>query len=362
MENHGVGIKFRGFGLSYFSVLYIFIPSLVVCWVYSLILSVLSRISPDLNISIWLLLPSLLLLGVPLLFPVLTSLYTVTIDPDKIVLKWCGFFKKAISTADLKLFCSLGNEKETFLCLSFRSEEELAQAREHRLLRSSLNKHNVPLLKQRPNWQHTFARDRLLRIHRDPLRLIKRTDIVVLTMSSSLQYRIQHMYPQLPYRNFTGTSYVYTPKYNTMSKTQAVRFPAFFYNYQASLQAEGIHVSNNSKTLFSLPAEKIKTAIRVDIFTNDRKNQPAHCPLLFVSCLSEEDLLVLAPQQLESDFPDKKALLALMCATDIAKRWTPKDSHSCLLYYTEKNLQTFHSLYPNIPINGIGANWLYDAN
>ena len=147
-----------------------------------------------------------------------------------------------------------------------------------------------------------------------------------------------------------------------MSKTQAIRFPAFLYNYQASLQADGIHVNNNNKTLFSLPAEKLKTAIRVDIFTNDRKNQPAHCPVLFVSCLSEEDLLVLAPQQLESDFPDKKALLALMCATDIAKHWTPKDSHSCLLHYTEKNLQTFHSLYPNIPINDIGASWLYDAN
>jgi len=306
-----------------------------------------------------------LLVTAGFLLLVLFHLNTVILTPDTVYVKRFGMVVRSFPVSSFRLFCAVGNGREVILCLSRCSSDELVQMQEKRLLRSALNKHNVPLLKQSENWRDVFVQEYVNRLRMDPFRALKQRDFVMLEMHPALQYSIRKMYPQLPYRNYTGINTRYVPRFSMIAKDRAASFDVRFFTYNFSMENDGIHIISGKEELFCIPAQQIKTAVRVDVFRYNEQNVPQHMPLLYITAMTEAELATHPAAKSHSCSHScggsDQALLAMTAATYLARRWDKRKADSCVLHHTKENLEALQTLYPHIHINEIGANWLDDT-
>lgn len=312
----------------------------------------------------WLIQMPYILVAVGLLYFVLLCSNTVILTPDTVYVKRFGMVVRSFPVSSFRLFCAVGNGREVILCLSRCSSDELVQMQEKRLLRSALNKHNVPLLKQSENWRDVFAQEYINHLRMDPFRALKQRDFVMLEMHAALQYSIQKMYPQLPYRNYTGINTRHVPRFSIIEKDRVASF-ALLFTYKFSMENDGIHIISGKEELFCIPAQQIKTAVRVDVFQYNEKDIPHHMPLLYVTAMTETELASHPATESYGSFclhgVSDQALLAMTAATYLARRWDKRKNDSCVLHHTHENLEMLQTLYPHIHINEIGANWLDDT-
>ncbi len=291
---------------------------------------------------------------------------TVVFCPEKIAIRWCGITFRTIPVSELRLFCTVGNGRQDVLCMSCLSIEEMAQIQEKRLQKSFLNKHDVPRRKRRLDWQCAFTRDYLNHVFHTPFGFLTNREAVMIEMNPETQYLLRRMYPQLPYRNLTGITSLYTSpiSHRAIKVNQAVRFPLENYNYAVELKAEGIHILNVAEEICFISAQRIKMVVRVDVFRSYEKFYPHHLPVMLISCWDEKELAdqvsTKAYGKMSNEYVNQ-SLLAMIAATDKAMRWKEKQTDCCVLHYTEKNVQTIRRLYPDVVINDIAGNWMYDA-
>jgi len=364
-NDYNITLKARGFALSGVWPLYLWLIYLTAMLGLLILVIPLVYFFPVLKeAGLLIIVPEILLVNMLLMW-LLARFYVVVLDPDMITVRWCGITMRSLPVSKLQLFCAVGNDREDILCLACCSVEEMAQRQEKRLLKSFLRKHDVPLRKRRADWQASFAREYLNSVRIDPLGIFKKHGIVMFEMQPAVQYLIQDLYPQLPYRNFTGVNSCYTSRFSGVKTNLAVCLTVQFYEYSVDLKPDGIHLSTKKEEVSFIPARQIKAAVRVDLFKGYEKYHPHHMPLMFLSCLSEEELAAQASKEaygmIREDLPNLQALLAMMAATDRVLRWRIEQKDGCTLHYTENTLQTVRRLYPDIPINDIVANWLYDT-
>lgn len=362
MKNDGKsGIKVHSDPIS--SVIFVHLVLIYIAVMYALLLIYvpMSQIFPALQTHSLILSVPTFLCAFLLCLYFLTLLSTAMLEKETITLKWCGIPVRTISVSDLRLLCACGNYREDYLCLTCRSVEDLAHQQEKRLRKSLLNRHDIPLLKRKDNWQDTFAREYLSYIRRKPFGFIQNRNAVMLPMDPALHYILRQLYPHLPYRNLTGITSAYSSRFSCINENQAVCFPLQFCDYLMELKPDGIHISKAKKELFILPAQQIKTAVCIDVFSEYDKYTPHHMPLLFLSELTEEELAALAPKQIYGEMPTPPPLMVMLGASHKARHWKVTQKNCCVIHYTEQNLRTVRTLYPNIQINGISANWLQDS-
>lgn len=326
----------------------------------------LAHFFPALDSCDWLILIPVILVLAILFLHILACFYSVFLEPDKITVRWFGITVRAIPTAKLQLFCAVGNEREDVLCLTCRGVDEMAQLQEQRLLRHALTKHEVPFRKGKADWQDAFARAYLNHLRKNPFGIFKEKGTVMLQMQPALQYLIQHMYPQLPYKNYTGVTACYAARFSDIKEDRAICIPMALWDYRIDLKPDGIHICTKKEEVSFISAQQIKTAVRVDIFKGYEKHYPHHLPLMVISCLTEGALAWQADEweygENSMRLPNRQALLAMITATEQALRWTVKKKDYCVMHYTEKNLQTIRTLYPAVCVNDIAANWIYDTD
>lgn len=359
-------IKAPGFALSGASVMYLAIIYIGVMWGILITLIPLVFFFPVLKEYEWLITaPSILVVAI-LLLHILCFFYTVILEPNMVTLKWFGIPVRRIPISRFKTFCAVGNGREDALCLSCYSINEMANIQEKCLLRSFLDKHNVPFRKRKADWQNVFAREYLNRLRKSPFSIFKEQNVVMFKMHPALQYLTCQMYPQLPYTNYTGVTSYHVSKYNSIRESQAVCFPLQHYEYEVRIETDGIHISNKKDEVSFIPAQQIKTAVRVDVFKGYEKYYPHHMPLLFLTSMSEEELATQTSSRGYAgihlcDTTDQ-ALLAMMAATYLTLHWNKSHKDCCVLHHTEKNLNVLQTLYPHIHINDIAAAWLQDSS
>ena len=123
---------------------------------------------------------------------------------NMVVLSWLCIPLRRLSVDTLQLFCAVGNEREDVLCLTSRTIEEMALLEEKHLLRNYFTKYNVPFLKKYADWQDAFAKKYLNRIRISPLGIFRDKKTLFMPMDPVTQLQIHKLYPQLPYKNYTG--------------------------------------------------------------------------------------------------------------------------------------------------------------
>ena len=296
----------------------------------------------------------------------LCSVYSVILQPDMMILKWFGLTIRKIPLSEIHFFCAFGNGRENILCFSRYTAEEMALMQEKRLLRGVFSKHEVPFRKRKANWQDDFAKEYLNRLHRKAFLLFRNRETVTLELQPFLQYALRKMYPQLPYKNFTGIHSPHISRFSEIPENRAVCLVLQANEYEFRMETDGIHLETTKKEEVSfLPAEQIKTVIRVDIFPAYSKIFPPHMPLLFITTMSEEEL---AKQPAAKGYSvwclnetDDQALSALTSASYLAWKWNKSKKDSCLIPHTEKNLETLRAYYPHIQINEISTDWMREA-
>lgn len=361
-KRHSASIKARGIMLSGAAFYYLTFIYIGFLFAYLVGIILLLHFFPFLQQDEWLL---VLPLFFPFFFPVIYLLfgsYTVILEPEEVILKWFGIPFRRIPVSRFKTFCAVGNGEEDVLCLCGYSADEMVQMQEQRLLRSVLNKHNVQFQKRKPDWQNEFARGYLNYLRKSPFSIFRERNMVMLEMHPAVQYSLRQMYPQLPYMNCTGVTSCHIPRFSGFKENRAVCGLLEFYPYEAHIEADGIHISTKRKDLLFIPAQQIKTAVRVDIFRGYAKHIPHHIPLLFITTMSEEELALQAVEKDHKMFlpnePHKQALLAMMAAMRLAPNWNKSKKNCCVVYHTQKNLDALKTHYPHIQINDISANWL----
>lgn len=365
-ESCNTRIKAPGFALSGAAVMCLYFIYMGVVLGLLLIFFLLAHFFPALKEYEWLIVAPSILVAVILLLHLLCSFYTVILEPDMVTLKWFGISVRRISAAKFKTFCAVGNGREDVLCLSCYSVNEMADMQERRLLRSFLDKHNVHFLKRRADWQNSFAREYLIKLRNSPFSIFRERNAVMLEMHPALQYAIWQMYPQLPYMNYTGVTSYYASKYDSVRENKAVCFSLQVYESEVHIQTDGIHICNKEDEVSFIPAQQIKTVVRVDIFKGYNKMYPHHMPLLFVTCKSEEEL---AAQTVNRGYAGihlgdmtNQALLAMMTATYLTLHWKKNNTDCCVVHHTENNLNALQRLYPHIHFNDIAATWLQNTS
>ncbi len=293
------------------------------------------------------------------------AFYSVILYKDKVILKWFGIKIREIPVSELKSFCLVGNEREDVLCLSRYSFEEMTRMQETRLSRGVFSKHETPFMKRKANWQNDFAKAYLIHLRKSPINAFKKRNVVMLDMHPALQHSIRKMYLHLPYKNLTNVNSPYLARFSGIPQNRAVCFQLQASEYTFRMETDGIHVETKKEEIFSIPAHQIKTAVRIDFFTAYDKSNLHHTPLLFLTTMSEDEL---AKQQTAKKFfashpseTDDKALLAMTAAFYLAWRWNKNYTNSCVVPFTEKNLETVRTLYPHVSINEISSGWISDS-
>lgn len=361
-----IGIKAHGFAFSGAAVMYLFFLYIGAMWGLMIALIPLVHFFPVLKEYEWLFAAPTILVPAILLLRMLCCFYTVILEPNMVTLKWFGIPVRRIPVSRLKTFCAVGNGREDVLCLSCYSINEMANMQEERLLRSFLDKHNVPFRKRKADWQNAFAKEHLNRLRKSPFSIFKERDVVMFEMHPSLQYLVHKMYPKLPYMNYTGVTSYHVSRFNSVRENQAVCFPLQLYEYEVRIEKDGIHICNKKEEVSFIPAQKIKTAVRVDVFKGYEKYWPHHMPLLYITSMSEEELAEQASSRgyggFYLDTSANQALLSMTAATYLTLRWNKSNKDCCILHHTEKNLNALQTLYPHVHINDIAAAWLQDSS
>lgn len=321
-------------------------------------------ISPLLYEEIWTII-ILLLLFAALIFHITCFFYSVTLRHDEIILKRFGITIGKVPASELKSFAAVGCGRDNALCLSRYSFEEMARMNEEKLLRGVFTRHEIIFRKRKADWQNDFAKEHLNRLRRNIFGIFGRHNTVMIEMHSAFHQAIRDLYPHLPYKNFTGITSPHVSRCSETPENLAFCFKMQAAPYVFRMEPDGIHIKEKEKEFFLLPAEQLKTAVRVDVFKGDSKLIPPHSPLIFLTAMSEEALARLPYAKGYSLFhlnrPENQPLSAMMAATYLTHCWDKTKKDHCAIPHTAQNLETLRTLYPHVTINGISAEWLYDS-
>lgn len=365
-ETKNYEIRGRGFFLSGAVVYYLGIAYIAFMFVHMLALAPLIHSFPALADIGWLTEMPLIITGGIFFIDVLGEFYTVTLKNDCVILKWFGIPVRRIPTSAFRMFCAVGNGREDVLCLSPYSANEMAEKQEARFKKSFFHKHNITRYKHKTGWQDDFSRQYLNHLRINLFGIFKGRNVVMLRMHPSLQYAIRKAYPQLAYMNYTGLTEYRSTKNSGFSENQAICLRRQIQEYEVYMESDGIHVRNYYEEVSFIPAQQIKTAVQVDVFQGYRKHYPHHIPILYVTCLSEEELASHALSRgkgvFRVDIPFDQAHMAMTAASCLAQCWTVKEKNACVLYHTDKNLKTIQTLYKHVCINNVSENWLKNTD
>lgn len=352
-----LGCSISGIYLAYLSFIYIGIM-----FGFILALTLLTALFPGLKEQGWLgIVPSAIIL-LMLIFHETFCFYSVNFYSDKIILKWFGIPVETIPLSEFKLFCAIGNDSEDVLCLSRYSIEELAEMNEQKLLRGIFTKHEVDVRKQNANWQTNFAKEYLLRSRRNPFGIFRKKDFVMFDMHPSLQYALKKMLPQIPYKNLTNIHTLHISRFSEIPKNEVMYFgPKMYDKHYFYMKRDGIHIETAKKEISFIPAEQIKTAVRVDSFMGYSKYYPHHIPLLFITTMSEKELADLPFAKLGTNEADGPTLLAMNAAHHLTFRRSKNKKDSCVIPLTKQNLDILRARYPDVQIIETASNWIFDS-
>jgi len=360
------GIQVRGFALSGASLMYAYVIYFCAMYAELFALIPLIQLFPALKANEWLMVvPFALFLTV---FPlhVFCSCYRVVFEADRVTVKRFRSVVREIPISRFQVFCAVGNEREDVLCLSCYPVEEMAKMEEERLLRSWLRKHEVPFYKRKGDWQDVFARGYLNRLRKNPFRILSERNVVMFEMHPAIQYAIRQLYPQLPYKNYTCVRSRFPSRYSILTEKEIACYPSQFSEYKAHMEPDGIHIRTKKEEVSFIPALEIKTAMRVDVFKRYDKHHPHHIPLLFITTMSEEELAAQKSGRgyggMHFGESSDQAVLAMTAATYLTMWWNKNRKDYCAVCFTEKNINTFRTLYPHVQINEIADTWLTSSD
>ncbi len=344
-------LKTHGFGLSGVSVFYISIIYIASIWVWLLLLIPLAYFFPAIKNNDWIMAFPCLLVFALVVLHLLSSFYTVTLTENIVVLSWLGIPLRRLSVDTLRLFCTVGNEREDVLCLTSLTIEDMALLEETHLLRNYFTKYDVPLLKKKANWQDILAKKYLNRIRRSPLGIFRDKKTLFMTMDPVVQHQIRKLYAHLPYKNYTGiTDYKATP---FSDKTQAPCFWMPIDPCSVVIQEDAVILYTKKEEKRRIPLRDIKTIVRVDIFRPYDKYFPHHLPVLFLSVHSLEEIT-----QRVVTLDDNQLLQVYRYATKEAIRWSVKKDDCCNLPCTPEFVLRLHALCPDAQWVDISDGWI----
>ena len=364
MNNDYTGqLKIRGFALSEkgcgkYTVFY-FAGMLFL----QILLAGLIWLFPGVMIDTWVLFVPFLLPFVGAIVHFLFCMYTVTLSKEGLMVRWFGFGVNQLRASELQLLCAAGNLKDDVLCLSCYTQDQLAQLQEKRYLRKPLDKHNVPLLKRNPHWQEKFAGEYMNVLRSKPFGMRADPGVVQLPMSAGLQCLVRRMYPWLPYKNYTAVTSAYTNRYCGVRENEAFSLSTRLYSYTVLLQQEGLRLLQEKREILFIPAERLQTAYRVDIFRGYDKHHPHHRPLLLISCLTQAQMAAQAPDctAIDETLPENQELLAMLGATKLAACRSKNRTDYVVMHYTENNVQMMKDLFPHVQLNRLSESWLQNS-
>lgn len=354
MRQKNAPISTRGFGLSGISVFYLSVIYLALMWLGLLILIPLVHFFPAVKGKNWILaVPCLLVTGM-LLAHLLSSFYRVILTEDRVVLSWLRIPLRKLFEQDMRLFCAVGNEREDVLCLTSRTVEEMALLEEKHLLRSFVTKYDVPLIKKKNDWQDVLARKYLNRMRRSPLGIFSDKQILFMTMDPVVQHKIHSLYPQLPYKNYTGVT---RNRKNTFFNPKTA--PCFWMPTDpcsVEIMDDGIVLRTKKEIKRRFVPEKIRTIVRVDIFRSYDKFFPHHLPVLYVSVYTPEEMVGISKETESSPI-----LQAYRYAEREALHWYVKKENGCNLPCSPEILSQLKSLCGHAQWIDISDGWICDC-
>ena len=312
-----------------------------------------------------------LFIGLLFVIDICMGLCSIILDEDQIKIKWFGIITKTISVSDLKMFCTVGNQYGSMLCLSGCSVSELADKQERWMAGSFFHNSEVPYRKQNPNWQDIFARDYLLRLQKKTFQRFREPNVWMLEMNPTLQCLIRQRYPELLYKNYALEYEKNTRDFIKKNEKYAFCLEVQRHKYKVHMEEKGIHLTIPEKEIMFIPADQIRTIVRVEVFheqlfrEKEKCSFPYYIPLLFLTGLSETQLAEQAPNKEIGDLCQeetiKQELLAMTAASHIVQKWNKSMKDCCVLYYTEKTLERVQTLYPHAQLNELAAGWSAEA-
>lgn len=252
---HPTELKVRGAALSGVSSIYLFVICLVTIWAVLLVWIPLTHFFPVLICHDWILAIPAILGALIMLISVIASFHTVFLDRDQIVVRWLGITVRRLPVSKLALLCAVGNGREDVLCLSCRTIDEMAQLQEEQLLRNALTKHDVVFRKRKATWKDAFAREYLDHLRRGPFGFFLDRDVVMLEMKPEIQYLLRHIYPHLPYRNYTVVTSCYASRFSGIRDDRWSGVFPLPHTYRIALEPDGIHVRTKKKEISFVPAQ-----------------------------------------------------------------------------------------------------------
>ena len=137
--------------------------------------------------------------------------------------------------------------------------------------------------------------------------------------------------------------------------------PQMYNKYYFYMKRDGVHIETAKKDISFIPAEQIKTAVRVDFFMGYSKYYPHHIPLLFITTMSAKELADHPFAKLRMNKADDATLLTMNAAHHLAFRWSPKKKDFCVIPLTKQNLDTLRAICPNAQIMENASDWIFDS-
>lgn len=294
----------------------------------------------------------ILLIG--LIHPLTTFAY---ITPNGVSLRVLGFTVRRIDASALRLICAVSNGRDPVLCLSCRTQLELAQLRVEQMRKGIFTREELPLRQGKLGWEGRFAREYLNSLLYHPIKAACNPDLLWLNMEQTAAVAVRSAFPHLPYRNkmekHLPAEYV---KPNQLPTNALERYPKFM-----RLVPEGMAVVDRDQTIWFMPAERVRTILRVDRFTSYSRIEPEHAARLVVCSLSKEELAARSKLQ--------PAIRALSAGTDVAALdyclrsilfWKKTDTQLCPLRYSAQLAQELKRRYPDAQWIDLSDYWLAD--
>lgn len=282
--------------------------------------------------------------------------FDIVLFPEGVQVRVLGKVIRQIPVSEFKLLCAVRDDRGQSLCLSKWTVEELAMRREEILRKGYFSRQDLPFMKRKPDWQEHFAKEYLLH----PKRLPRGFSILWLPVDPVVAIYLRRLYPQLPYldvrSNLAGRMYPQSPD----------QIPFYFERYRAD--EEGMHILRGRDRLEirCIPADKIKTIVRVDRFTEGTTIEPSYGIYLVVSELSLAELAEKGKQKgwskwkrrIIEQLPEAEEMYAAEFHFSGLFTWNWKTSPNCHIRYTPEAENLLRQLYPHAQWVDYSNKWL----
>lgn len=275
------------------------------------------------------------------------------LEPQQIRILRFGRTIQSIAVSEIKGIFLTGDHNESVLCVSAYSIEELVDFAERMLSRSWVTRHEVSLRKKYSGWQDKFAGEYLNKQSRRILWRSPDRKLLWLPMNQTNVAVLYSMYPQIQFRNYEAPL---DPVLNPQTVPSVVHGPL----YEADPQPEGIWLHHRGKALHCLPAESIRTLVRVD-HVNSYEKFDKHHGIYIVACTQNVDDLSLfcgsMPFGIEQ-LPLERHIKAADACLRMTIRWSPAHTGFCPMYYSPAKEALLRQLYPHAEWVDTSSPWM----